>query len=36
VLQIAWCVSEEAVARKRKRHGQSSLLKRVLSLGMRH
>jgi SM-20-related protein len=36
VLQIAWCVSEEAIARKRKRHGQSSFLKRALSLGMRH
>jgi SM-20-related protein len=36
VLQIAWCVSEEAIARKRMRHGQSSLLKRVLSLGTRH
>lgn len=36
VLQIAWCVSEEAIARKRKRHGQSSLLKRVLSFGTRH
>jgi SM-20-related protein len=36
VLQIAWCVSEEAIARKRKRHGQSSFLKRVLSLGTRH
>ncbi len=36
VLQIAWCVSEEAIARKRKRHGQSTFLKRVLSLGARH
>ncbi len=36
VLQVAWCVSEEAIARKRKRHGQSSLLKRVLSFGTRH
>jgi hypothetical protein len=36
VLQIAWCVSEEAIARKRKRHGQSSFLKRVLSFGARH
>jgi SM-20-related protein len=36
VLQIAWCVSAEAIARKRKRHGQSTFLKRVLSLGMRH
>jgi len=36
VLQIAWCVSEEAIARKRKRHGQSSLLKRVLSFGTKH
>lgn len=36
VLQIAWCVSEEAIARKRKRHGQSSLLKKALSFGTRH
>jgi hypothetical protein len=36
VLQVAWCVSEEAIARKRKSHGQSSFLKTVLSLGRRH
>ena len=36
VLQVAWCVSAEAIARKRKRHGQSSLLKKVLSFGTRH
>jgi hypothetical protein len=36
VLQVAWCVSADAIARKRKRNGQSSLLKRVLSFGTRH
>jgi SM-20-related protein len=36
VLQIAWCVSEAAIARKRKAHAQSSFLKRVLSFGTRH
>ena len=35
VLQVAWCVSEEAIARKRKRHGQSSLLKKVFSFAAR-
>jgi SM-20-related protein len=33
VLQIAWCVSEEAIARKRKRHGQSSFLKKLWPFG---
>jgi hypothetical protein len=35
VLQIAWCVNDEAIARKRKRHRQSSLLKRMLSFVQR-
>lgn len=36
VLQIAWCVSDEAIARKRKRHGQSSFLKKLFSFGKKH